>query len=158
MLPKSPLIFVKAVTLSYRLEFESQPLQFVQPKRNPLSDFNTALIAAEVDKLLSKGAIVKISHVEGEFISALFLVPEKTGDLRPVINLKPLNTFMRKLHFKMESIDHDFVKHLLKLREYIATIDLKDAFFSVPSHTHDHKYLGFKKENSEDEFSCPIWV
>ena len=48
-------------------------------------------IDKEVLKLLEKGAIVKAQHCQGEFISNLFLVPKKTGDLRLVINLKPLN-------------------------------------------------------------------
>ena len=64
-----------------------------------------ALIASEVEKLRSKRAIVETNHLSNEFISNLFLVPKKTGDLRPVINLKALNKFVRTIHFKMESID-----------------------------------------------------
>ena len=33
-----------------------------------------------------------------------FPVPKKTGDLRPEINLKPLNQFAQRIHFKMENI------------------------------------------------------
>ena len=43
----------------------------------------------------------------------------------------------------MESID--IMKHLSKPGEYMTTIDLKDAYFSVPIHTHDRKYLRFGK-------------
>ena len=81
---------------------------------------------------------MKTNHVEGKFISTLFLVPKKKRDLRPVINLKPLNTFLRKLYLKKESID--VVKHVSKPGEYIATtIDLKNAYFSVSIPTHDRK-------------------
>ena len=99
----------------------------------PLSDSDHAL------KLLSKRTItVETNHLSDEFISNLFLVPKKTGDLRPVINLKPLNKFVRTIHFKMKSID--YVKHLLQPREFMATIDLKDAYFSIPIHPTDRKY------------------
>lgn len=36
----------------------------------------------------------------------------------------------------------------------MATIDLKDAYISIPIHTHDRKYLRFIWENSGYEFSC----
>ena len=58
------------------------------------------------------------------------LVPQKTGDLRPVINLKPLNEFVENIHFKMDNID--LVKNDLKPGDYIGSIDLKDAYFSTP--------------------------
>ena len=58
----------------------------------------------EIIKLLTEGAIGKVSSCPYEFISNIFLVPKKTGDLRPVINLKPLNQFVQRIHFKMENI------------------------------------------------------
>ena len=48
--------------------------------------------------------MTKVSTCDNEFISTVFLVPKKTGDFRPVINLKPLNQFVEKIHFKMENI------------------------------------------------------
>ena len=37
--------------------------------------------------------MTEVSPCDNEFISTVFLVPKKTGDFRPVINLKPLNQF-----------------------------------------------------------------
>ena len=34
----------------------------------------------------------------------IFLVPKNSGGFRPFINLKPLNQFVEKIHFKMENI------------------------------------------------------
>ena len=50
-------------------------------------------INKEVLKLFEKGAIVRAQLCPGEFISNLFLVLKKTGDLGQVINPKP---FMNK--------------------------------------------------------------
>ena len=50
----------------------------------------------------SKGAIKKITDKSPGFYSHLFLVPKKTGDLRPIINLKLLNNHITKEKFKME--------------------------------------------------------
>ena len=44
-------------------------------------------MSEEVQKLLEKGAIQEVSEDEGGFYSRLFLVPEKDGQMRPVINL-----------------------------------------------------------------------
>ena len=60
----------------------------------------------------------------------MFLVSKKTGDRRSVINLKPLNEFVAKIHFKMEGVH--LVHDLVKPGDYLATIDLKDAYFSIP--------------------------
>ena len=52
------------------------------------------LIDLEVQKMLQKGAIRRASFNPGQFISNLFIIPKKSGDLRPVINLEPLNEFV----------------------------------------------------------------
>ena len=59
--------------------------------------------------------------------------------MRPVINLRPLNNFLRHEHFKMEGIH--VVKDLLRQGDWLTRIDLKDAYFAIPIHTQDRKYL-----------------
>ena len=68
-----------------------------------------------------------------------FLVPKKTGDLRPVINLKPLNQFVQRIHFKMENIQR--AMNFVSLGDYMVPLDLKDAYFSVPIFRPHCKYL-----------------
>ncbi len=52
----------------------------------------------------------------------------------------------------MENIDS--VKHLLRPGDFMATIDLKDAYFSVPIDLRDRKYLRFLWDNALYEFTC----
>jgi len=54
---------------------------------------------------------------------------ERQGQ-RLVINLKALNSFVNKEHFKMEGIHT--LKDLLRQGDWLAKIDLKDALFSIP--------------------------
>ena len=70
----------------YHLEFDNLPVQSVLPRPPPFSEREKQLIDEEITKLLTKGAIRKVSSCPHEFISNIFLVPKKTGDLRPVIN------------------------------------------------------------------------
>ena len=57
------------------------------------------------------------------------------------MNLKKINKFVNYKHFKMESINN--VINLIKPNVYMASIDLKDSFFSVPIHNYHQKYLKY---------------
>ena len=61
-------------------------------------------IQQAVNALLLKGAIERVTNVTSlEYYSRLFLVPKKTGDLSPMIDLSTLNHHMVVPHFKMET-------------------------------------------------------
>ncbi len=80
----------------------------------------------------SKQAISVLPQTKSNegFYSQLFLVPKKDGNQRPVINLKRLNTFEKTKHFKMDGIH--MLKHLLRQGDWMAKVDLKDAYFMIP--------------------------
>ena len=60
-------------------------------------------INKEIKRLLATGCIKELKRTERLFLSNIFTVPKKNGDLRFVINLKDLNQFPAFHHFKMES-------------------------------------------------------
>ena len=142
-------------TLSgYHLEFEDDmiPIQSSLPNPPMLNQHEDSIMNFEVEKPVTKGAIEKVNHCPGEFLSNMFLVPKKTGDLRPVINRKPLNEFVAKIHFKMEGIH--LVQDLVKPGNYLATIDQKDAYFSIPIFPRDRKYFRFLWDKTLYQFTC----
>lgn len=70
------------------------------------SSEQVTLIQEEIASLLQKQAIQLAELLlVTDFYSDIFLVPKKDGSLRPVINVKALNTFVHLKHFKMEGID-----------------------------------------------------
>ena len=141
------------VTVSgYHLEFESLPYQSKPPKLPTFSARETELIEVEINKLISKGAISEVHPCRDEFISNLFLVNKKTDDFRPVINLKPLNQLVQKIHFKMENIR--MALNSISPGDYMVSVDLKDAYFSVPIFQPHRKYLRFLWSSRRFEFSC----
>ena len=89
---------------------------------------------------------------DNEFISNIFLVPKKTGDFRPVINLKPLNQFVQKIHFKMENIR--MALNCISPGDFMVSLDLKDAYFSIPIFRSHRKYLRFLWDTKRYEFTC----
>ena len=134
----------------YHLEFNTLPVKSVLPRPPPFSEGEKQLIDEEITKLLTEGAIRKVSSYPYEFISNIFLVPKKTADLRPVINLKSLNQFVQRIHFKMENMAKNFVS----LGDYMVSLDLKDAYFSVPIFRPNCKYLRFIWRDQRYEFTC----
>ena len=99
------------------------------------------MINTDIDELLHKGAIREIPQADCQFLSNIFLIAKKTGGLRQVINLKDLNKFVWYEHFKIENIK--LVKNLLQERDFLTSIDLKDAYFSIPMCEKDQPYLCF---------------
>ena len=83
----------------------------------------------EVKNLLEKAAIEPVHFAERHqgFYSTFFLVPKKSGELRAVINLRPLNQYLKTQHFKMDTMKT--VLNLVKKGDWAISINLKDAIF-----------------------------
>lgn len=84
----------------------------------------------EINELIRKGAIREINESDDLFISNIFVVPKKNGKLRPVINLRSLNEFVSYEKFKQENLNQ--ILSILQKGDYFCSVDLKDAYFSVP--------------------------
>ena len=121
---------------------EAEPIQCKIPGKINFSLAEMNSIDTEIQKLLDKVAIRLASFYPKYFRSNLFVIPKKNGELRPLINLKPLNDFVKYHHFKMESLPH--MVDLLSVGQYMTTIDLKDAYFTIPIHNEHSKYLRFE--------------
>ena len=86
------------------------------------------------------------------FHSNIFLVPKKSGELRPVINLKALNQFVHPEYFKMEGIHT--LRDLLWPGDWLAKIDLKNAYLAIPIHQTHRDYLRFHALGMTYHFTC----
>ena len=137
----------------YLIDLVSEPHQQSPPNPPYYSSEQTSLIHEELTKMLKKQAIQLLEHpVEAGFLSNIFLVPKKNGGQRPVINLKALNQFINTEHFKMEGIHT--VKDLLKPGDWLAKVDLKDAYFAIPIHQTHRRYLRFQALGKMYHFTC----
>ena len=80
----------------YKIDWCKQPQQYRKPASNKFSSAKETCLNEEIQKMIKKGAVEKVhTHPEEGFHSNLFLVPQKDGGWRPVINLKLLNNFIR---------------------------------------------------------------
>ena len=107
----------------------------------PRSKNEESIINLEINKFLEKGVISQCDITAGDYFSNLFVTPKKDGSFRTILNLKYLNLECETYHFKMESIKQ--VIHMIKPFSYLASLDIKDAFYAVPIHKSHRKYLKF---------------
>ena len=63
----------------------------------------------------------------------IFLRPKPDSSFRKILNLKKLNECIEAPHFKMESIKN--VLFMIEPGAWMAPVDLKDAFFTIPIHS-----------------------
>lgn len=122
------------------------------PNEIPFSVEQWVIVDSEVKELLKKGAIVQSSSESDEFISTIFIVAKPNGKFRPVINLRYLNEFVHYNHFKQETFS--VVLDLLQENDFMAKIDMRDAYFSIPIHDEYQKYLKFSWNGILYKFVC----
>ena len=96
-----------------------------------------------MEGLIRKGVVkpVPLDQERSRFYSTYFLVPKRDGGHRPILNLKLFNFIVRKTSFKMETLKS--VIAVMRPHQWLASVDLKDAYFHigvVPAH---HQYLRF---------------
>lgn len=92
--------------------------------------------------LLAKSAVeVVLNHETPGFYARLFVIPKRTGGWRPVLDLSPLNRFLRPVPFRMET-PHS-VRMSLRPGDWVASIDLSDAYFHLLIHPSHRKWMRF---------------
>ena len=142
---------LEIIQKGYKLEFLKKPA-FGGIKHTRVPPDQIELISLEIESLLKKNAIEKVStkNAKAGFYSTLFLVAKKSGEMRPVINLRPLNKYLRKLHFKMDTLCK--VLDLVQTGDWGLTLDLKDAYFHIKVFKKHRKYLRFCFQNQVYQF------
>ena len=100
-----------------------------------------SIINSEIQELKSKKVIVNTDKRKRDYISGVLTRSKKDGSHRMILNLKNFNKSICYRHFKMEPIQN--VLSVIKKDAFMASIDLKDAFYSVPVAEYHQKYLKF---------------
>ena len=142
----------------YEVDWVSNPSQTRRPRELTFPEAEANGLSKEIESLLQKEAVSEVS-LPGEkttsdqgFVSQLFAVPKKDGGIRPVVNLKVLNSYVQQVPFKMEGIH--LVKDLLRPGDWMTKVDLKDAYFAIPPHCQDRKFLRFQWQGKLYQFNC----
>ena len=124
--------------LSLKLGQQPTPTPPIQLK---FSQQETLIITEEIQTLLNKNVIVESTIEKNDYFSPIFIRKNKDETNRVILNLKKLNANVDTYHFKMESIKN--VLNMVTPNSFMASVDLKKAFYSIPiqpSHQHLLKF------------------
>jgi len=99
-------------------------------------------IDQEINALLIKGVITECDHECEEFISPIFVTEKSDGGFRLILNLKKLNESIEKIKFKMQTLTS--ILCLIRPNMFMAKLDIKDAYYSIPIGKDHQRLLKFK--------------
>ncbi|CAG2195281.1 unnamed protein product [Mytilus edulis] len=90
--------------------------------------------------------------MKDQFLSPIFLRPKKNGEYRMILNLKKLNEYIEYHHFKMDTFESAI--KLVTSKSFMASIDLRHAYYSVPIAEEHQKFLRFYWNGKLFQYTC----
>ncbi|XP_074641165.1 uncharacterized protein LOC141898917 [Tubulanus polymorphus] len=135
-----------------RIEFDKTPPPV--PEREPYR-FNkekSLRIDSEIIKMITKRIIEEVAPTKDQFVSNIFTREKADYSLRVILDLTELNEYITYHHFKMESLKTAI--SLMSPGCYMASMDWKDAYYSVPINRYYRKYLRFRWRDKLYQFAC----
>ncbi|KAI2668815.1 ORF V: Enzymatic polyprotein [Labeo rohita] len=146
-LPSPSRWLIRTVRLGYAIQFARRPPRYRGVLSTSVhSDTHAAVLRAEVAVLLAKDAIEPVppAEMKSGFYSPYFIVPKKSGGLRPILDLRALNRSLLRLPFKMLTTKRMLT--CIRPQDWLAAIDLKDAYFHVSILPRHRPFLRFAFE------------
>ncbi|KAI2649176.1 hypothetical protein H4Q32_020398 [Labeo rohita] len=146
-LPSPSRWLIRTVRLGYAIQFARRPPRYRGVLSTSVhSDTHAAVLRAEVAVLLAKDAIEPVppAEMKSGFYSPYFIVPKKSGGLRPILDLRALNRSVLRLPFKMLTTKRMLT--CIRPQDWFAAIDLKDAYFHVSILPRHRPFLRFAFE------------
>ena len=146
---------MEVLRYGYRIPFLCDPplsrAPISLPSYHPSSIKGVALRDCS-QALVAKSAVELAPLPSLGFYSRLFVVWKTSGSWRPVIDLSTLNLFVDVVHFRMETIQ----SVLLSVRQgdWMASIDLKEAYLQIPVHSDSRRFLRFVALGRVHQFSA----
>ena len=139
-----------------KLEFtDSTELPAAQSAQPGLNHRERKIIQAEIEKLAGKKVITTCDPRADQFLSPVFTRPKKDGSHRMILSLKNLNQDIEYNHFKMDTLL--IALTLITPGCYMASVDLKDAYYSVPiDEQHKNSFASGGKGNSGSLTACQM--
>ena len=146
--------FVLDAVTHCHIEFDYEPDPQINSTRphDSFSSMEQQVIDNEIQKFLKKGIIRPTMPTSGDIISPIFVTPKKDGSHRVIFSLKKLNESVSYHHFKLDTLQT--AVQLVTPGCFMTSIDLKDAYYSIPISEDHQKYLKFYWRDKLYTFTC----
>ncbi len=145
-LPSPSRWLIRTIRLGYAIQFARCPPKFRGVHFTSVKAVDAHVLRVEIVVLLAKDAIEPVlpADMRSGFYSPYFIVPKKSGGLRPIMDLQVLNRSLHKLPFRM--LMQKRIYECIRPRDWFAAIDLKDAYFHVSILPRHRPFLRFAFE------------
>ncbi len=145
-LPNPSRWLLRTIRLGYAIQFARRPPKYRGIHSTTVRAADAPILRAEIAVLLAKDAIEPVppADMRSGFYSPYFIVPKKSGGLRPILDLRVLNRALHRLPFKMLTPKRIF--GCVRPQDWFAAIDLKDAYFHVLILPRHRPFLRFAFE------------
>ena len=134
---------LNTISKGYKLQFARRPPACGKVLFSQASGPAADVLRDEIASLLDKKAIRVVPQEQSGtgFYSRYFLVKKKGGGMRPILDLRALNSHLKVFHFKM--LTSKALLRMMRQGDWYTTLDLKDAFFHIPIYPPHRKFLRF---------------
>ena len=134
---------LRTISKGYKLQFARRPPACGKPLFSQASGQAAQVLQDEIASLLDRRAIrvVPPQQSNSGFFSRYFLVKKKGGGVRPILDLRALNGFLKTFRFKM--LTNKALLRSLRRGDWYTTLDLRDAYFHIPIYPPHRKFLRF---------------
>ena len=146
---------VEVLREGYRIPFLSHTPLSAEPipmPSNSPSSTKWAALGKVTQALIAKDAVELAPLPFPGLYSRLFLDWKTSGSWRPVIDLLTLNCLVDMSHFQMETIQS--VLFSVCQGDWMASIDLKEAYLQVPIHPESRPFLRFVAQGQVYQFTA----
>ena len=117
----------------------------------PTDEAGKEVLDHEVASMITKGAIRQVTDNPDGVISPFFARPKSTpGKWRPIVSMKQVNNHIRYVKFRMVTVKD--LKLWVRQGYYFTSIDLRDAYFSIPLHKTVWRVIRFVWRDLTYEF------
>ena len=116
------------------------------------SETEQTIIDIEIEIFLQNGIIQFSVNEPGQITSPIFTRLKKDGFHRVIFNLRKLNESVSYHHFKMDTLETAL--RLMTPNCYVTSLDLKNAYCSIPVAKEHQKCLKFIWNNQLYAFTC----
>ena len=144
---------LRSITHGYRLQFAKRPPLMRDVIPTVATGQALAALREEIQALLAKGAIQRVNLEESPagFYSKYFLTKKKTGEMRPILDLRGLNRYLKKFRFKM--LTTSTLLSRVRRGTWFTSVDLKDAFFHISIYPPHRKFLRFSLDGEVYQYT-----
>lgn len=147
----APSYIVKIIS-GYRIPFSNRPPLHLPDRHNiRQATHESTEMSVAIEKMKSERVLLPV-HTSQSFLSRMFLVPKTDGSMRPIFDLRSLNRFVLTTPFRLINIHK--IPTFLQPNDWLAKIDLSQAYFHIPIHRTHRRFLRLLYRQEILEMSC----